>query len=198
MGPVEVAGWVAPLATMVAAMMTASNLGARMTGWGFVVFSAGSVAWTVVAIGTNQPNLLWTNGFLIAVNMLGVWRWLGRQARYQDGSKIASEESASLSAPTLIPASSLMGRKLLNSQGESVGIVVEAMLRCDDAGLGYLVISEGGVGGVGERLHALDPAAVRFDQEAITLAISLAELASSPVLEAGNWPADLGEARALG
>lgn len=198
MGPVEVAGWVAPLATMVAAMMTASNLGARTTGWGFVVFSAGSVAWTVVAIGTNQPNLLWTNGFLIAVNMLGVWRWLGRQARYQDGSKIASEESASLSAPTPIPASSLMGRKLLNSQGESVGIVVEAMLRCDDAGLGYLVISEGGVGGVGERLHALDPAAVRFDQEAITLAISLAELASSPVLEAGNWPADLREARALG
>lgn len=196
MGPAEIAGWVAPAATMVAATMTASNLGARITGWGFVVFSVGSIAWTVVAISTNQPNLLWTNGFLIAVNVLGVWRWLGRQARYQDGSQSASKESANISAPTLMPASSLIGRKLLDAQGESVGTVIEAMLRCDDARLGYLVISVGGLGGLGERLHALDPASVRFDQEAVTLAISENEFASSPVVEAGNWPADLHEARA--
>jgi hypothetical protein len=29
------AGWVAPAATMIAAMMTAANLGARVIGWGF-------------------------------------------------------------------------------------------------------------------------------------------------------------------
>ncbi|WP_200937240.1 MULTISPECIES: PRC-barrel domain-containing protein [unclassified Phenylobacterium] len=196
MGPVEIAGWVAPAATMIAAIMTASNLGARITGWGFVVFAVGSIAWTVVAIGTSQLNLLWTNGFLIAVNVLGIWRWLGRQARYEDGSQSASEKSASLPAPTLIPASSLTGRKLVDRRGETLGTVVEAMVRCDDARIGYLVISEGGVGGVGERLHAIDAGAVRFDQEAITGALTASQLAASPVLEAGQWPADLREARA--
>lgn len=36
-----VAAWVAPVATMIAAVMTAANLGARVTGWGFVVFVIG-------------------------------------------------------------------------------------------------------------------------------------------------------------
>lgn len=195
MGFADIAGWVAPAATMLAATMTASNLGARITGWGFVVFAVGSIAWTLVAIGTDQPNLLWTNGFLIAVNVLGIWRWLGRQARYEDGSQSASEESATLPAPTLIPVSSLAGRKLLDPRGDTVGTVVEAMLRCDDARLGYLVVSEGGVGGVGERLHALHAADIRFDEEPITCLRSAADLAASPVLESGKWPADVRMAR---
>ena len=58
-----VTGWVTPVATA-AAVMTASNLGPRMTGWGFVVFFVGSVCWCLVAFQTDQNNLLWTNGFL--------------------------------------------------------------------------------------------------------------------------------------
>ena len=60
----------APAATMIAAVMTASNLGARVTGWGFVVFTVGSIAWCLVALTSGQANLLWTNGFLILVNVL--------------------------------------------------------------------------------------------------------------------------------
>ena len=30
-----IASWVAPIATTIAALMTASNLGSRVTGWGF-------------------------------------------------------------------------------------------------------------------------------------------------------------------
>ena len=51
----DIAGWVAPIATMIAAMMTAANLGPRVTGWGFVVFTVGSIAWSTVAIATDQP-----------------------------------------------------------------------------------------------------------------------------------------------
>ena len=40
---ISLVGWLATIATMIAAMMTASNLGARVTGWGFVVFSISSV-----------------------------------------------------------------------------------------------------------------------------------------------------------
>jgi hypothetical protein len=37
---------------MIAAMMTPANLGARVTGWGFVLFSVGAVAWVTVALGS--------------------------------------------------------------------------------------------------------------------------------------------------
>ena len=40
-----IATWVAPIATTIAALMTASNLGSRITGWGFVVFTLGSLGW---------------------------------------------------------------------------------------------------------------------------------------------------------
>lgn len=70
----DIAGWVAPVATMIAAIMTAANLGARVTGWGFVVFVIGSVSWSIVGISSGQNNLLWTNGFLTLVNVIGVWR----------------------------------------------------------------------------------------------------------------------------
>ena len=46
----DLAGWIAPAATMIAAMMTAANLGARVTGWGFGVFTLGSIAWSIVGL----------------------------------------------------------------------------------------------------------------------------------------------------
>ena len=68
----EVAGWVAPVATMLAAMITAANLGARITGSGFVVFLVGSIAWVAVAATSGQANLLWSNLFLTLVNVVGI------------------------------------------------------------------------------------------------------------------------------
>ncbi len=46
-----------PIATMIAAMMTASNLGARVTGWGFVVYSISSVCWTNIGLRHRQASL---------------------------------------------------------------------------------------------------------------------------------------------
>jgi len=66
--------------------MTASNLGARVTGWGFVVFTVGAAAWIVVGIATNQTQLLWGNIFPGFVNLFGIWRWLGRRARFSDAA----------------------------------------------------------------------------------------------------------------
>lgn len=61
----DVAAWIASAATMIAAMMTAANLGTKITGWGFVVFTVGSVAWAAVGLTTEQPSLAITNGFLL-------------------------------------------------------------------------------------------------------------------------------------
>jgi hypothetical protein len=190
-GMEQAASWIAPIATMIAAMMTAANLGARVTGWGFVIFTIGSIAWSIVGIATGQQNLLLANGFLTLVNLVGIWRWLGRQARYQDGGETATARSAVARVPTLYPAGSLAGAKLTGSDGETIGIVVEAMLRCEDAALAYVVVSEGGVGGVGEHLHALSSDELDFSESGVACRLTVEELERRPVLEHGAWPTAL-------
>ncbi|MEG3176409.1 PRC-barrel domain containing protein [Sphingomonas sp. RB3P16] len=187
----DLAGWIGPAATMIAALMTAANLGARVTGWGFVVFAIGSVAWSIVAIGSGQQNLLWTNGFLSLVNLLGIWRWLGRQARYDDGSKAASVHSARAEVPTLFSVGSIVGAPLRGKGGVTLGTVVDAMTRCADSTLAYVVVSEGGVAGVGERLRALRPEDLHFSADGPRCDLDAAALAQRPELRQGEWPIDL-------
>jgi hypothetical protein len=185
----EIAGWVAPAATMIAAMMTAANLGARVTGWGFVVFTIGSISWTVVALATGQQNLLWTNAFLTLVNGVGIWRWLGRQARYEDGGQAASARSARARAPTLFQVSALAGSKLSDAHGETIATIVDGMMRCSDSALAYVVVSEGGLGGVGERLHALKPRDLVFTEEGVQCRLTAEDLKARATLTPGAWPA---------
>ena len=90
----QIANWVAPVATTLAAIMVAANLGAKITGVGFIVFSVGAVAWMVIGLVTGQANLVWQNAILLAVNLLGVWRWLGLRARYDKGAAAATRATA--------------------------------------------------------------------------------------------------------
>ncbi len=80
-----IASWVATIATIAAACLTASNLGARITGYGFIVFTVGSIAWLALGLLTGQPALIWTNIVMTLLNLFGVWRWLGRQASVEQG-----------------------------------------------------------------------------------------------------------------
>lgn len=187
----NIAGWVAPIATVIAAMMTAANLGARVTGWGFAVFMIGSLAWSAVAVATGQPNLLWTNGFLTLVNAVGIWRWLGRQAKYDDGGEAAARRSQAARVPALFSVGGFIGQTLTAADGKPFGTIVDAMARCEDAALAYVVVSEGGVGGVGEVLHAIDPARLVFGEDKVECRMTTEELKALPVLEAGRWPAAL-------
>jgi hypothetical protein len=173
---------------MIAALMTAANLGARVTGWGFIVFTVGSVAWCVVAVGSGQANLLWTNAFLTLVNGVGIWRWLGRQARYEQGGSDATERSAAAPAPDLFAIGALAGSKVTGRDGEILGSVVEAMMKCEGAQLAYLVLSEGGVAGVGERLHAIGPGRLRFGPDGVTSDVGVEDLRAAKPLEPGHWP----------
>lgn len=187
----EAAGWIAPAATMIAAMMTAANLGARVTGWGFVVFTVGSICWCIIGLGSGQQNLLWSNGFLTVVNLVGIWRWLGRQARYEDGGQTATARSAAARVPTLFPLGSIAGAKLMGRDEQPLGSVVEGMMRCSGSDLAYVVVSEGGVAGVGERLHALHPSELRFSTEGVACDLDAEQLAARPVLEQDDWPVAL-------
>ena len=190
-------GWIAPAATMIAAMMTAANAGARVTGWGFVVFAIGSVAWSLTATYSHQRNLLLTNLFLTVVNLIGVWRWLGRQARHEDGSIKAVRKSSHADAvPTLFSASAAVGANVIDASGEKLGVIVDLMLRRDQRGLAYVVVAQYGMGGVGETLRAVDPANIEFTADFAHSKISRKELDALPALQADDWPSALPSERA--
>jgi len=191
-----IAGWVAPAATMIAAMMTAANLGARVTGWGFVVFVVGSACWAVVGFATGQHALLATNGFLFLVNLGGVWRWLVRQRVVEDGGRSAARASRRSASPSLFTATGIAGMCAKDSAGRDVGKAVEALIECRSARLNYMVIAEGAAD-VTQTLRAVRREEVRLDNDSITLAMSRADFQRLPALPDGDWPASLekGEAR---
>jgi len=182
----DIAGWVAPAATMIAAMMTAANLGARITGWGFVVFAVGSVAWIIVAVTSHQNNLLLTNGFLMLVNIVGIWRWLGRRATYDEGARAAEEASADSLSTTLFQLGGMEGKPVINEHGETVGHVVDVMAECQTGRISYFVVREGSELSLREKLRALNWRDVTVTEEELRL--RLADLADATEVKPDAWP----------
>ncbi len=184
----SIATWVAPVATTIAALMTALNLGTRITGYGFVVFTIGSLAWLALGVATGQPALLWQNIILTLLNLIGIWRWLGRQARIEDGGRAAQHRSEAAPGETLFPAALLARAPVLSAVGEELGHAVEAMAGCRSGRIAYVVVAEGGVAGVGESLRRLDWDGLRVEGEALMSAIDRRAFAALPLLERDRWP----------
>ncbi len=184
----SIATWVAPIATTIAALMTASNLGSRVTGYGFIVFTVGSLAWLALGLSTGQANLLWQNVALTALNLFGIWRWLGRQAAIEKGGAAAQDRSAELPGETLFPASLLTNAKLVGAGGAELGVSVEAMLGCRTGRPSYLVIAQGGVGGVGETLRRVEWRDARVDGDQLVTTHDGADFARCVELTKDQWP----------
>ncbi|CAA9489764.1 MAG: hypothetical protein AVDCRST_MAG09-89 [uncultured Sphingomonas sp.] len=184
----QIASWVATVATIFAACLTASNLGSRITGYGFIVFTVGSIAWFTLGILTGQPALIWTNIVMTALNLFGVWRWLGRQAKVEDGAQAAAEESRALPGETLFPASSLNSAKLVSADGANLGTCVDAMLGCGSGRLQYLVVAEGGLAGVGETFRRLEWGDAQVHDGAVQTRFDEGRFSTLPELTKDNWP----------
>jgi sporulation protein YlmC with PRC-barrel domain len=185
----QVAGWVAPILISIAALMTASNRGARFTGWGFVVFTFGSIAWLGYGVLTGQGNLIWQNAILLAINLFGVWRWLGRSARYEDGAAKAERCSVRSGAQPLIAISDVQGLPAVDRNGQAVGSVIDAMIDREARDLAYYVISQGGIEGAGETLHAVPADAVQLEAGQARLATTAERLKQAAGIEVDEWPA---------
>lgn len=184
------ASWIASAATMIAAMMTAANIGTRVTGWGFVVFTIGSIAWAVVGFSTGQISLMITNGLLFAVNLFGVWRWLGRQATYESGSAVAAARSrAQRHVPTLFSGGGLIGASVEDCDGQAIGTVVDSMLTCETNELAYLVIAQGGIAGAGEILRALSPIHFNVSNDGVRCDLTSIQIEALPAMDNSAWPA---------
>ncbi|HZG33265.1 MAG TPA: PRC-barrel domain-containing protein [Sphingopyxis sp.] len=170
-------------------MMTAANLGARVTGSGFVVFTLGSLAWSIVGFSSGQTNLLATNLFLTLVNLVGIWRWLGRQRKYEDGARRASKRSRLAASPSLFAASSFGGLPVSDIRGEEIGQAVDAMIECESGCLSYVVVASGGIGGIDETLRPVPAAMLDCHADGLVLLMSAAEFETRDVLDRADWPA---------
>lgn len=186
----DIAGWIALAATCVAALMTASNLGARMTGWGFVVFTLGASAWAFVGFATHQTQLLWSNVFLGVVDIFGIWRWLGRRARFGDASRAEEIRSEDRAGENLFSAAGLDGMPVLGRDGSEIGHVTDALVTCSHGDIAHLVIREGGMAGVGETLRRLPWKDARVSAKCVETDLDLKHLARLPIAESVSAGSD--------
>jgi hypothetical protein len=180
--------WIATIATIVAASMTAANLGSRMTGYGFLVFTVGALCWIAVGILTHQPALMWTNVVLTFLDMFGIWRWLRRQTEVEEGASAASAASEDSSGETLFPVS-LLTRAVVRSRDGEIGHCVDAMAGCETGCLSYVVISEGGIAGVGERLRRLPWCNARVEGDIVLAKLRAEQFEKLLELPRDQWPA---------
>jgi hypothetical protein len=185
----QIASYIAPIATTIAALIVASNLGSRITGFGFIVLTVGSIAWAALGLATHQPNLLWQNVLLTLLNLFGIWRWLGRQARIERGGEAAAEQSHHRPGENLFPVSALTKGQVLARDGTDIGRCVDAMAGCLTGRLAYVVVSEGGVGGVGETLRRLPWQGCHVADDRVQTSMEGDQLRHLQTLEPDRWPA---------
>jgi hypothetical protein len=71
--------WYGAISAVVAALMVATNVSQRITGWGFVLFVTSSIsliAWAFLS--EDAEGIGWQNICLLAINLWGVFRYLIR------------------------------------------------------------------------------------------------------------------------
>ena len=180
--------WIATIATILAASITASNLGTRITGYGFIVFTFGSIAWFSFGLMSGQPALMWTNAVLTFLNLFGIWRWLGRQARVEDGSRAAAQASHSAPGEDLFPVS-LLARAKVRSGTSELGSCVDAMAGCRSGRIAYVMVSEGGFAGAGEHLRPLPWSELHVDDEEVISRLDEAQFCRLDPVPKDEWPA---------
>lgn len=76
---VDILKWFASISGMIAAFMVSLDLGRRLTGWGFALFVASSIAWISGALMSSDEPLWTQNVVLFGINLFGVYRYLIRK-----------------------------------------------------------------------------------------------------------------------
>lgn len=184
---IDITSWVATVATILGASMTASNLGARITGYGFISFTIGSIAWFTLGLLTDQSALIYTNIVMTALNLFGIWRWLGRQAKVEEGAEAAAHASETGPGEALFPVSLLTSARV-RCGDQNIGTCVDAMARCGSGRLAYVVVSEGGLAGVGETLRRLPWDDARMDGDQLVTGLDPKRFSELETVSRDQWP----------
>ena len=77
---VEILEWYAAGAATIAAAIVALDLGRRPTGWAMVLFVTASLAFIAYGLMDEEGALTVQNFILLAINLVGVYRYLIRKA----------------------------------------------------------------------------------------------------------------------
>jgi hypothetical protein len=72
----ETLEWIAMGTGICAAIMISADLGRKITGTAFVIFTISSTAWVAIGVAENEPPLLYQNLVLTVINCIGIYRWL--------------------------------------------------------------------------------------------------------------------------
>lgn len=77
--------WFASISGMIAATIVSLDWGRRDTGWGMVLFCLSALAWITGAALTRDWALGTQNSVLLLIDLLGVYRYLLRDAPQAEG-----------------------------------------------------------------------------------------------------------------
>ncbi len=90
----------------------------------------------------------------------------------------------------LMSASTLNGDDVKNAQGESLGHVKDIMLDTENNRIAYYVLSFGGLFGVGDKLFAIPPEAMKLNakDECFILNIDKDRLKKAQGFDQDRWP----------
>lgn len=80
----DILKWFASISGIIAAFMVSLDNGRRVTGWGFALFVASSIAWISGALIQGEEALLSQNAVLFGINIFGVYRYLIRKKPVDD------------------------------------------------------------------------------------------------------------------
>lgn len=89
-----------------------------------------------------------------------------------------------------LSASSIIGDKVVNYEGENLGEVQEVMLHIDTGEVAYIVVSFGGFLGIGDKYFAIPLTAFEIDtaNKQFKLNKSKEDLKDAPGFDKNNWP----------
>ena len=89
----------------------------------------------------------------------------------------------------MFPVSLMLKARIDDRNGAEIGTCVDAMAGCDSGRIRYVVVSEGGVAGVGETLRRLPwtDASVRSDR--LVTGLDAASFCRLAPIDKDDWPA---------
>lgn len=90
----------------------------------------------------------------------------------------------------LLTASSIMGDKVENKKGESIGKIKDIMLNLHNGKIEYLVIEFGGFLGLGGKLFAVPHSVLKLNikKENFVLDVNKNSLEGAPGFDPNHWP----------
>jgi len=113
------------------------------------------------------------------------------EAKYETRDTLhMNTQGSSRTTPALMGANTLLGDDVYNKNGDDLGEIKEFMIDMASGKVAYAVLSFGGLLGMGDKLFAVQWAALALDTEnkRFTLDVAKEALKKAPGFDKDRWP----------